>query len=136
MGVKLLPAIRSIEGGYHAIYDTPNYRRLRGAVAFAVRHKYLTCAIVAGALIASGLGMDAVKRQFFPASDRPEVPIEVLLPEGASIETTSLAVEKLERWLRTQSGIEDRHELRKAHRASSLRWRPNCPTQSSPRSSS
>jgi multidrug efflux pump subunit AcrB len=103
MGVKLLPAIRPIEGGYHAIYDTPNYRRLRSAIAFAVRHKYLTCAIVAGALIASGVGMGAVKQQFFPTSDRPEVLVEVRLPEGASIETTSLAVEKLERWLRTQS---------------------------------
>jgi multidrug efflux pump subunit AcrB len=102
MGVKLLPAIRPIEGGYHAIYDTPNYRRLRGAIAFAVRHKYLTCAIVAGALIASGVGMGTVKQQFFPTSDRPEALVEVRLPDGASIGTTTLAVEKLERWLRKQ----------------------------------
>jgi multidrug efflux pump subunit AcrB len=130
MGVKLLPAIRPIEGGYRAIYDTPNYRRLRGAIAFAVRHKYLTCAIVAGALIASGVGMGAVKQQFFPTSDRPEVLVEVRLPEGTSIETTTLAVERPgcgssrnRRSLRDMSG--------KAHRASSLRWRRNCRTQPS-----
>ena len=31
LGVKMLPAIKPIEGGHHAIYDTPNYRRLRAA---------------------------------------------------------------------------------------------------------
>ena len=30
LGVKMLPAIKPVEGGHHAIYDTPNYRRLRG----------------------------------------------------------------------------------------------------------
>jgi multidrug efflux pump subunit AcrB len=137
MGVKLLPAIRPIEGGYRAIHDTPNYRRLRGAIALAVRHKYLTCAIVAGALIASGVGMGAVKQRFFPTSDRPEVLVEVRLPEGASIETTTLAVEKLERWLwkQPESKIATSYSG-KAHRASSLRWRRNCRTQPSPRSSS
>ncbi len=46
LGVKMLPAIKLIEGGHHAIYDTPNYRRLRGLITFAVRHKFVTCGIV------------------------------------------------------------------------------------------
>ena len=46
--------------------------------------------------------MSAVKQQFFPTSDRPEVLVEVRLPEGTSIGTTTAAVEKLERWLREQ----------------------------------
>ena len=29
LGVKMLPDIKPVEGGHHAIYDTPNYRRLR-----------------------------------------------------------------------------------------------------------
>ena len=41
LGVKLLPEIKPVEGGHHAIYDTPNYRRLRGLIAFAVRHKFV-----------------------------------------------------------------------------------------------
>jgi multidrug efflux pump subunit AcrB len=102
LGVKMLPAIKPIEGGHHAIYGTPNYRRLRGLITFAVRHKFVTCAIVAVAFAFSGVGMGAVKQQFFPTSDRPEVLVEVRLPEGTSIETTTAAVEKLERWLRDQ----------------------------------
>ncbi len=102
LGVKMLPAIKPIEGGTHAIYDTPNYRRLRRLITFAVRHKLLTCAIVGVAFALSGAGMVALKQQFFPTSDRPEVLVEVRLPEGTSISTTTGAVEKLERWLAKQ----------------------------------
>src|ERR671912_642199 len=102
LGVKLLPAIKPVEGGHHAIYDTPNYRRLRRVITFAVRHKFITCGIVGIAVALSGVGMGAVKQQFFPTSDRPEVLVEVRLPEGTSIETTTATVEKLERWLGQQ----------------------------------
>jgi multidrug efflux pump subunit AcrB len=102
LGVKMLPAIKPVEGGHHAIYDTPNYRRLRSLIAFAVHHKFLTCAIVGIAFLLASAGMGAVKQQFFPTSDRPEVLVEVRLPEGTSIGTTTAAVEKLERWLREQ----------------------------------
>ncbi len=61
----------------------------------------MTCAIVGIAFALSGVGMGAVKQQFFPTSDRPEVLVEVRLPEGTSIETTTAAVEKLEHWLQT-----------------------------------
>ena len=92
LGVKMLPAIKPVEGGHHAIYDTPNYRRLRRLITFAVRHKFLTCAIVGIAFALSAAGMGALKQQFFPTSDRPEVLVEVRLPEGSSIETTTAAV--------------------------------------------
>jgi multidrug efflux pump subunit AcrB len=102
LGVKMLPEIRPIEGGHHAIYDTPNYRRLRSLIEFAVRHKFMTCAVVGITMAVSVVGMGGVKQQFFPTSDRPEVLVEVRLPEGTSIETTAAAVTKVEDWLRNQ----------------------------------
>ncbi|MDE3820748.1 efflux RND transporter permease subunit [Sinorhizobium meliloti] len=102
LGVKMLPDIKPVEGGHHAIYDTPNYRRLRGIIEFAVRHKYVTCAVVGIVMALSVVGMSGVKQQFFPTSDRPEVLVEVRMPEGTSIETTTATVEKLERWLQEQ----------------------------------
>lgn len=102
LGVKLLPDIKPVEGGHHAIYDTPNYRRLRGAIEFTVKHKFLTCAIVGVVMALSVVGMGAVKQQFFPTSDRPEVLVEVRMPEGTSIETTTATVKKLEAWLKQQ----------------------------------
>lgn len=102
LGVKMLPDIKPVEGGHHAIYDTPNYRRLRSLIEFAVRHKFMTCAVVSITMAVSVVGMGGVKQQFFPTSDRPEVLVEVRMPEGTSIETTTAAVEKVEGWLQAQ----------------------------------
>jgi multidrug efflux pump subunit AcrB len=102
LGVKMLPAIKPVAGGHEAIYGTPNYQRLRRLIVFAVRHKFVTCVVVAIAFAFAIVGMGGVKQQFFPTSDRPEVLVEVRLPEGTSIETTTAAVEKIERWLADQ----------------------------------
>lgn len=102
LGVKMLPAIKPVEGGHHAIYNTPNYRRLRSLIEFAVRHKFLTCGLVGVVMAVSVVGMGSVKQQFFPTSDRPEVLVEVRMPEGTSIETTTATVENLEGWLKEQ----------------------------------
>lgn len=102
LGVKLLPEIKPVEGGLHAIYDTPNYRRLRHLITLAVRNKFRTCAIVVFAFVVSVFGMGFVKQQFFPTSDRPEVLAEVRLPEGSSISATTEAVKKIEAWLSEQ----------------------------------
>ncbi|MGY0834850.1 efflux RND transporter permease subunit [Azospirillum argentinense] len=102
LGVRMLPAIEPVPGGHEAIYGTPNYRRLRGIISFAVRHRIVTCGIVGLAFAAAIVGMGGVKQQFFPTSDRPEVLVEVRLPEGTSIETTTASVEKIERWLADQ----------------------------------
>ncbi|HEY4249789.1 MAG TPA: efflux RND transporter permease subunit [Roseomonas sp.] len=102
LGVKLLPAIKPVVGGHHAIYDTPGFRRLRGMIAWSVRHKFIVAAAVIGIFALSVIGMGAVKQQFFPVSDRPEVLVEVRMPEGSSIAATGAAVERVEAWLRQQ----------------------------------
>ena len=40
-------------------------------------------------------GLGAVKQQFFPISDRPEVLVEVRLPEGSSIEASTGVMAKV-----------------------------------------
>ncbi|CAO3376490.1 efflux RND transporter permease subunit [Azospirillum argentinense] len=102
LGVRLLPAIKPVAGGHAAIYGTPIYQRLRWLIALSVRHKALTCGLVAVAFVFAIVGMGGVKQQFFPTSDRPEVLVEVRLPEGTSIETTTASVETIERWLADQ----------------------------------
>jgi multidrug efflux pump subunit AcrB len=102
LGVKLLPDIEPVEGGHDAIYATPGYRRLRGVISWSVRRKFFVAAAVVFAFVLAGAGMSAVKRQFFPTSDRPEVLVEVQMPEGSSIEATSNAVAKIETWLQQQ----------------------------------
>jgi multidrug efflux pump subunit AcrB len=103
LGVKLLPDIVPVEGGHAAIYSTPNFGRLRRLIAFAIRRKFAVAGFVLGAFFLSGAGMTIVTQQFFPSSDRPEVLVEVKMPEGTSIEATSGAVSKVEKWLKAQS---------------------------------
>jgi multidrug efflux pump subunit AcrB len=102
LGVKLLPNVAPIKGGYAAIYETPNYQRLRRIIVWSVEHKFLVAGAVVVIFFAAVMGMGLVKQQFFPTSDRPEVLVEVTLPQGSSIETTKATVITLENWLKPQ----------------------------------
>lgn len=102
LGVKMLPEIKKIEGGHQAIYNTPNYNRFRRVLGTIIHRKWMVSVIVIGLFVTAILGMGFVKKQFFPTSDRPEVLIEVQMPYGYSIEQTSAATAKVERWLAKQ----------------------------------
>ncbi|MET0361344.1 MAG: efflux RND transporter permease subunit [Sphingobium sp.] len=102
LGVKLLPDIKPVEGGHAAIYDTPRYRQLRSVIGWAVRRKKTVVLGTVAALFVAIFFMGFVKQQFFPASDRPEVFVEVQMPEGTGIEATSAATAKVEAWLKRQ----------------------------------
>jgi multidrug efflux pump subunit AcrB len=102
LGVKLLPNFRPVAGGHEAIYATPRYERFRRLVTWAVNHKFWVAGAVIVALALAGAGMGLVKQQFFPASDRPEVLVEVQMSEGTGIEATAKAAKKLEDWLKQQ----------------------------------
>lgn len=108
LGVKMLPEFKKAEGGHQsidshqAIYSTPNYNRFRSLLGRVIQHKWMVTAIVIAAFVISILGMGIVKKQFFPTSDRPEVLVEVQMPDGTSIAQTSSATAKVEGWLATQ----------------------------------
>lgn len=102
LGVSLLPDIAPIPGGHAAIYATPRYRKLRAIVTWSVNRKFRVAGAVIGLFLLAGAGMIFIKQQFFPTSDRPEVLVEVQMPEGTSIEKTGAAAARVERWLRQQ----------------------------------
>ena len=102
LGVTLLPEIKKIDHAYAHIYATPRYNRFRRLVAWSVGHKFLVAGAVIGAFLLAVFGMGAVKQQFFPGSDRPELLAEVQMPEGTSIEATDAVTQRVEAWLRQQ----------------------------------
>lgn len=102
LGVLMIPKIKPIEGGHGAIYETPRYRKLRAMVTWTVVNRFKVAAGVGVAMVVAVLMMGGVKQQFFPLSDRPEVLIEVQMPEGQSIGSTSQAVATVEAWLAKQ----------------------------------
>ncbi|AXC14118.1 Acriflavin resistance protein [Acidisarcina polymorpha] len=102
LGVKLLPNIPAMEGGYAAIYETPNYQRLRKLIVWSVEHKFPVAGAVVLVFFVSLFGMGMVKQQFFPSSDRPEVLVDITMPQGSTIEATQATVIRVEHWLRAQ----------------------------------
>ncbi|MCI4216065.1 efflux RND transporter permease subunit [Dickeya dianthicola] len=102
LGVKMLPDIKKVEGGHDAIYNTRNYNRFRQVLGLVIARKWIVAGSVITLFVVSVLGMGAVKKQFFPTSDRPEVLVEVQMPYGTSIEQTSAATAKVEAWLAQQ----------------------------------
>lgn len=104
LGVKLLPAPRSHQAGAD-LYDTPLYRRLRALVAWCVARRRIVVAATLGLLVLSLAGGLAVRQQFFPPSDRPEVIVDVALRPGSSIEATSKAMTRLEAILKGRSDV-------------------------------
>ncbi|WAH56366.1 efflux RND transporter permease subunit [Pseudomonas silvicola] len=102
LGVKMLPDIQRVEGGHAAIYDTRHYQRFRRLLGHVIGRKWWVAAVVIGLFALAVIGMGALRKQFFPSSDRPEVLIEVQMPQGTSIDQTSGATAEVEQWLKTQ----------------------------------
>jgi multidrug efflux pump len=100
LGYKLLDpaklrAIAEKHGG--DIYDSPFYRRFRALVVWCLRHRWLvifsTVAVFGLSLVAFNKG---VQKQFFPAASRPEIMIDIWLPQGASLKATEREVKRVE----------------------------------------
>ncbi|MCQ8234337.1 efflux RND transporter permease subunit [Pectobacterium carotovorum] len=102
LGVKMLPEIKTVEGGHAAIYDTRHYNQFRRLLTRVIAQKWMVASTVIILFVVAILGMGMVKKQFFPTSDRPEVLVEVQMPYGTSIEQTSVTTAKIEDWLKQQ----------------------------------
>ena len=62
----------------------------------AMRRRSLTIGITVALFAASVFGLGFVQQQFFPASDRPELLVDVTLPQNSSIAETKLQMDRLE----------------------------------------
>lgn len=97
LGVKLLPDVAKGKGHAHDAYQTPAYVRLRDLITWCVVHRKTVVGVTAAMLVLSILAMaTVVQKQFFPASDRPEVLVSVYLPQGSSVAVTDATVQKIE----------------------------------------
>ena len=77
-------------------YATPFYRQLRLWVDWCLRHRRAVLWATAGAFAVSLLLFRFVPQQFFPASTRLELMVDLELAEGASLKDTQRVAERLE----------------------------------------
>ena len=88
------------------VYSSPFYRRLRGVVAGCVENRRKVIALAAAAFVLSILAFNTgVQRQFFPSSNRPELLVDLWLPQTASLEATQAEVLKLEALLKDDPAV-------------------------------
>lgn len=78
------------------------YRRF---LSLALTARWITIPATLGAFVLSILALPLIPQQFFPSSDRPELLVDLTLPQNASIYATEDAVERLDAALKGDPDI-------------------------------
>jgi multidrug efflux pump subunit AcrB len=84
-------------GEDHDIYDTRFYRWFKTVLTWCLTHRRRVLVITLVSFIGSLFLMGLVSQEFFPASTRPEVVVEMRLPQGASLKSTETEALKFAR---------------------------------------
>lgn len=114
LGAKLLPDLAKRHaqkhGGSdqgHDPYSTPFYQRVRRVIHFCVQRRK-TVIVLTLLLFVGAIGLfRIVPQQFFPASGRLELMVDLKLAEGASLKATEAEVHRLEEMLKDRAGIDN-----------------------------
>jgi multidrug efflux pump len=112
LGEKLLPDLAKIHAAKHGTdqpdpYGTPFYERVRRLVEWCVRRRKTVIVLTIMMFIGSVMLFRFVPQQFFPASGRLELMIDLKLAEGASLSNTADEVKRLEALLKDRAGIDN-----------------------------
>ena len=104
LGVRLLK-VKPHVGPAHEVFDGPFYVRFRALVNWCVQHRWITIGLTIATFVLGMVGMGKVQQQFFPDSSRPEILMDVWLPEGSSITAMDEVSQRLENRLARETGV-------------------------------
>jgi len=101
LGYHMLPEQKHHESGAHGhdIYNTDFYRRLSGWISRCIERRWVVLGVTAVLFAIAMAAFTLVPQQFFPNSERPELLVDLRLPEGASFEATLREAKRLEKTL-------------------------------------
>jgi len=88
------------------MFDTPFYRHFRQWVTWCVTHRWKTIAITIALFALGMVGMGKVQQQFFPDSSRPEILVDLWLPEGAPFAASEEIAQRVEKRLAQEPGVD------------------------------
>ena len=80
--------------------------RFRGLLVRAMRQRRTTIAVTVALLVLAVLGLRLVPQQFFPASDRPELLVDLTLSRSASIYASERVTTRFEKLLQADADID------------------------------
>lgn len=90
------PAAKADEG---EMYQSRFYLAFRGLLNWFLEHRKIVLATTAGLFALSIAMMGMIKQEFFPPSIRPEIIIDMELPEGSSLKASSQAASRFAQFL-------------------------------------
>ncbi len=102
--LKVRPATSA--DGHHELFDTPFYSRLKRVVNWCVEWRKTTIVLTLAGFFLGVFGFKFIEQQFFPDSSRPELMVELWLPEGSSYQATEAQAKKFEQFVMKQPGVE------------------------------
>ncbi len=110
LGYKLLDPVKLMEKAQQHgddVYDTPFYRRFRALVEWCLHHRWLVISATVGIFILAMVVFGAaVQKQFFPPSNRPELLVDLWLPQGSSLKATETEVKRVETLLAGDKSVD------------------------------
>ncbi|HNU73365.1 MAG TPA: efflux RND transporter permease subunit, partial [Deltaproteobacteria bacterium] len=107
LGARLLrtrPHVGPGEGA-HELFDTPFYARFRKAVNWCVRYRWITIGVTLLTFVLGVVGMGRVQQQFFPDSSRPELLVDLWLPEGSTVSESEALARRFEKRIAAEPGV-------------------------------
>jgi multidrug efflux pump len=87
------------------MFDSPFYRRFRVWVTWCVTHRWKTIGITVFMFAMGIVGMGKVQQQFFPDSSRPEILVDLWMPEGTPIGASDDIAKRVEQRLVQEEGV-------------------------------
>ena len=109
LGAWLLHTRKEVDGVAHEgeLFDTPFYHRFRGAVNWCVQHRWITIGLTLATFALGLAGMGRVQQQFFPDSARPELVVDLWLPEGSTVQQSEAVAKRFEARMLKEPGVQD-----------------------------
>lgn len=98
-------ALAHSQGDAAQMFDTPFYRHFRRWVTWCVTHRWKTISITIALFALGMLGMGKVQQQFFPDSSRPEIMVDLWLPEGSPFQASEAMAKRVEQRLAQEKGV-------------------------------
>ena len=80
-------------------------RTFDNGLLWCMRHRWMTIGVTVLMFVLAIFGMGLVQNQFFPASDRPEILVDLNLPQNASIQETLKVTQRFEESLKGDPDI-------------------------------
>ena len=87
------------------MFNTPFYRHFRAWVTWCVTHRWKTIGITVFLFAMGIVGMGKVQQQFFPDSSRPEIMVDLWLPEGSPVKASEDITRRVEQRLAQEQGV-------------------------------